>query len=81
MAKNNRSDRDPRAARHEDAPHTGTPQGRPAAGMAVHTTNHAEAEHEHGPAATMQQKQHEGASPSSMKSKKGNQPKHNQPKR
>jgi hypothetical protein len=86
MAKNNRPDRDPRAARHEDAQHAGSQQNHAAGGMNAHSTNHAEADHEHAaPTATMQQQQQKkeqaGNSPTSMKSKKGNQPKHNQPKR
>ena len=50
--------------------------------MSAHTTNHDGADHEQAATATMQRKQqHEGASPTTMKSKKSNQPKHNQPKR
>ncbi|MFC7247346.1 hypothetical protein ACFQO7_33150 [Catellatospora aurea] len=84
MAKNNRPDRDPRAPRHEDAQHAGSQQNHAAGGMNAHSTNHAEANHEHAAStATMQQQKKEqaGNSPTSMKSKKGNQPKHNQPKR
>ncbi|GAA1643256.1 hypothetical protein [Catellatospora bangladeshensis] len=84
MAKNsNRPDRNPRADRAENAPHTGaSQQHQAAAGMSAHTTNHDGADHEQAATATMQRKQqHEGASPTTMKSKKSNQPKHNQPKR
>ncbi|GAA1421841.1 hypothetical protein ACFQZ4_41360 [Catellatospora coxensis] len=82
MAKNNRPDRDPRTARHEDAQHAGSQQSQAAGGMNAHSPNHAEADHEHAATATMAQKKEQaGNSPTSMKSKKGNQPKHNQPKR
>ncbi|BCJ74248.1 hypothetical protein CS0771_37920 [Catellatospora sp. IY07-71] len=83
MAKNsNRPDHDSRADRAENAPHAGASQQQATAGMSAHTTNHEGAEHEQAATATMQRKQqHEGASPTTMKSKKSNQPKHNQPKR
>lgn len=86
MAKNNRSDRNPRAAaRPEDEAHPGTPHHHAAGGMSAHAMEHGDPDHEHGATATMQQKkqqqQHEGASPTTMKSKKGNQPRNNQPKR
>ncbi|MEV4416300.1 hypothetical protein [Catellatospora sp. NPDC049609] len=85
MAKNsNRPDRNPRAAQHEDAPHAGASQQHQAGGMSAHSMNHADADadHEHSATATMQRKQQQdGASPTTMKSKKSNQPKHNQPKR
>ncbi|MEU8081034.1 hypothetical protein AB0B31_36970 [Catellatospora citrea] len=84
MAKNNRPDRDPREDRHEDAPHAGTAQHQAAGGMNAHSMNHNASEHEQHAAATAtmpQKKEQAGNSPTSMKSKKGNQPKHNQPKR
>ncbi|WP_155371665.1 hypothetical protein [Catellatospora vulcania] len=83
MAKNNRPERDPRAARNEDAPHAGNSQHQAAGGANAHSINHTEAEHEHAAAtATLPQKKEQaGNSPTSMKSKKGNQPKNNQPKR
>ncbi|MEV0460750.1 hypothetical protein [Catellatospora methionotrophica] len=83
MVKNNRPERDPRAAQHEDSQHMGGQQGHAAGGMNAHSMNHAEGEHEHAaPTATMPQKKDQaGSTPTSMKAKKGNQPKHNQPKR